>query len=94
MLRIAAKQTVRADSCEEFEEIARELIAITRTEEGNHGYTLARSTEDPQVYCFFEVWENMEVMMAHLHSEHFERISPKLDALMEVKPVLDIYEEI
>ena len=94
MIRIAAKQTIRADACEEFERIARELIPIVRTEEGNHGYALARSIENPQVYSFFEAWENMEVMMAHLHSEHFERISPKLDALMEVKPVLDIYEEI
>ena len=94
MIRIAAKQTVRADSCGRFEEIARELIAITRTEEGNHGYTLARSAENPQVYCFFETWESVEIMERHLNSEHFKRIAPQLDALMETMPVLEIYEEI
>ena len=94
MIRIAAKQTVRADACEKFEELARELIAITRTEEGNHGYTLARSTENPQVYCFFEAWESVEIMERHLHSEHFTRIAPQLDALMEEMTTLEVYEEI
>lgn len=94
MIRIAAKQTVRADSCEKFEEIARELIEITRTEEGNHGYTLTHGIENPQVYCFFETWESQEAVERHLNSEHFKRISPKLDELMEGGPTLEFYEEI
>ena len=94
MIRVAARQIVRADACEEFERIAAELIAITRTEEGNHGYTLTRSVENPQLYCFFEVWESEEAMMRHLRSEHFQRISPNLDALMEKMLGLDVYEEV
>jgi len=94
MIRIAAKQTIRADACEEFERIARELIPIVRTEEGNHGYALARSIDNPQVYSFFEAWENMEVMEAHLHSEHFQHYAPQMDALMEEMTTLEIYEEI
>ena len=94
MIRIAAKQIVRADECAKFEEIARELIEITRTEEGNHGYTLTHGIENPQLYCFFEVWESQEAVEKHLNSEHFLRISPKLDELMETTPVLEMYEEV
>ena len=94
MIRIAARQTVRADACEEFERIAAELIEITRTEEGNHGYTLTHGIENPQVYCFFEVWESMEAVESHLNSEHFKRIAPQLDALMAEGAVLDVYEEV
>ena len=94
MIRIAAKQTIRADACAEFEKIAAELIEMTRTEEGNHGYTLTHGVENPQIYCFFERWESMEACDKHLNSEHFKRISPKLDALMVEGPVLEVFEEV
>ena len=94
MIRIAAKLTVRADACEEFEKSVRELIELTRAEEGNHGFTIARSVENPQLYCFFEAWGSQEALEQHLNSEHFLRISPKLDALMESAPEGETYEEI
>ena len=94
MIRTAAKQTIRADACEKFEELARELVEASRADEGNHGYTITRSTEDPHVYCFFERWESVELMMKHLQSEHFQRIGPQLDALMEGTGGLEVYEEI
>ena len=94
MIRTIAKQTIRADACEKFEALARELVEASRNDEGNHGYTVTRSTDNPQVYCFFECWESVEIMMKHLESEHFKRIGPQLDALMEGTGGLEIYEEL
>ena len=92
MLYTAAKQVIREDAIEEYEKLVKELVEITRTEEGNVSYNITRSVDDPRTYCFFEVWESMELMMKHLQGETFQRIGPQLDAMVEEGFGLDIYE--
>ena len=94
MIRIAAKQVIRADSTEQFQELAKKLADVAVTEEGNCGYALARSVDNPQAFCVFETWESMEAVQKHLDSELFQTLAPQMGELMAEEPSLEIYEEV
>jgi len=44
------------------------LVAPSRNEKGCLGYNLHQSTENPNLFVFFESWETMEDLEHHLES--------------------------
>ena len=94
MIRIAAKQLVRAEECEKFQELAQKLADVAVTEEGNCSYVLTRSIDNPQAFCVFEAWESMEAVKKHMDTELFQTLAPQMGELMEAEPSLEIYEEL
>ena len=94
MIRIAAKQLIREDSIEQFQELAKKLADVAVTEEGNCSYALARSIDNPQAFCVFEAWESMEAVQKHMGSELFQSLAPQMGELMESEPTIEMYEEI
>lgn len=94
MIRIAAKQLIRAEECQKFEELAKRVADVAVTEEGNCSYALTRSVDNPQAYCVFEAWENMEAVQKHMDSELFRTLAPQMGELMAAEPTIEIYEEI
>ena len=94
MIRIAAKQLIRAEECQKFEELAKRVADVAVTEEGNCSYALARNGDNPQAYCVFEAWESMEAVQKHMDSELFRTLAPQMGELMAAEPTIEIYEEI
>ena len=94
MIRIAAKQLVRADECEKFIQLAQRVAEVAVTEEGNCSYALTRSVDNPQAFCVFEAWESMEAVQKHMDSELFQTLAPQMGELMAAEPSIEIYEEI
>ena len=94
MIRIAAKQLIREDSIEQFQELAKKLADVAVTEEGNCSYALARSIDNPQAFCVFEAWESMEAVQKHMDSELFRTLAPQMGELFAAEPSLEIYEEV
>ena len=94
MICIAAKQLVRAEECEKFEQLAKKVAEVAVTEEGNCTYVLTRSVDNPQAYCVFEAWESMEAVQKHMGSELFQSLAPQMGELMESEPSIEMYEEI
>ena len=63
MIRLNAFFVLKEDaSLEELKAITDELVAKSRTDEGNLGYDLFQSTTNPRVMMFCESWENQEVL--------------------------------
>ncbi len=50
MLHIEAQITVKKEQTEAFLQAAKEVIAASRAEAGNHGYELVQSTENETVF--------------------------------------------
>ena len=94
MIRIAAKQLVRADECEKFIQLAQRVAEVAVTEEGNCSYALTRSVDNPQAFCVFEAWESMEAVQKHMDSELFQTLAPQMGELFAAEPSLEIYEEV
>ncbi|EHZ3605560.1 antibiotic biosynthesis monooxygenase, partial [Listeria monocytogenes] len=54
MLHIEAQITVKKEQTEAFLQAAKEVIAASRAEAGNHGYELVQSTENETVFYMLE----------------------------------------
>lgn len=81
MLAIYAKCIVVEKNADQFLACARELIEETRKEPGNISYELVRGTESKSLFAFVEKWESKESLDAHMQTNHFKTILPKLQAL-------------
>ncbi|EGY1138672.1 TPA: antibiotic biosynthesis monooxygenase [Listeria monocytogenes] len=73
MLHIEAQITVKKEQTEVFLQAAKEVIAASRAEAGNHGYELVQSTENETVFYMLEKWADMAAIQQHNDSEHFKK---------------------
>ncbi|EAE6383677.1 antibiotic biosynthesis monooxygenase [Listeria monocytogenes] len=73
MLHIEAQITVRKEQTKAFLQAAKEVIAASRAEAGNHGYELVQSTENETVFYMLEKWADMAAIQQHNDSEHFKK---------------------
>ncbi|WP_058985675.1 putative quinol monooxygenase [Hugonella massiliensis] len=95
MIRIVAARTVRAECTAAYEELARELVRASAAEDGCASYTLNRKIDDPQGYCFVEVWRDRAALEAHQASAHFKELVPKLGKMAVAGTShVDVYEEV
>lgn len=84
MIRLNAFFKVKAGvTTAQVKELADELVALSRKDEGNKGYDLFESTTQPGVFLFCESWENETCLTRHACSEHFTRIVPELEKLTD-----------
>ena len=94
MLKIVAKMVVREDAVGEFQSLAKEIVEKSRAEAGNVSYSLNQSTADPKVHTFIEVWKDQAAIDTHNATPHFTGIFPKLAALTEGDPAVDVFTEV
>lgn len=52
--------------------ILQQLVAETRTEEGCLIYDAHQSATDPEVFMFYETWENRDCLERHSETSHIE----------------------
>ena len=81
MLAVYAKCIVVEKNADQFLECAKGLIEETRKEPGNISYELVRGLENKSLFAFVEKWESKESLDAHMQTNHFKTILPKLQAL-------------
>lgn len=94
MIKIVAKMHVKPGEVDNFKALAEDLIAKSRAEEGNILYTLNVNLKDPQSLAFVEFWKDQDAINEHNASEHFTGSFPKLAALCDQDPVVDLYAEL
>ncbi|MBC1549421.1 antibiotic biosynthesis monooxygenase [Listeria sp. FSL L7-0229] len=73
MLHIEARMTIKKEQTEAFLQAAKEVIAASQEEAGNHGYELVQSTENETVFYMLEKWADMDAIQQHNDSEHFKK---------------------
>ena len=94
MIKIIARRVVRPENIEQYEALARELVEKSQAEAGNISYTLNKSTADPKVHTFIEIWKDQAAIDAHNASEHFTRLVPRLGSLVEQADPVELYMEL
>lgn len=92
MLTFTAKLTVKAGHEEAFERTMRMAVPKVREEPGNHAYIFHRSTDDPRVFMFYEVYENDDALQAH--RAHLKEMGIDLRALLDGAPALEFYDKL
>ena len=92
-VRVVARDHLKPECKEEAFKLLKELIEATRKEEGNISYQYCQDVNDPYYFAMIECWETEEALQAHLKSEHFTRIIPKLGGMYAEPGRLEVYKE-
>ncbi len=97
MVYVVAKIFPKKEMRAEFDILAKELIELTRKEDGCIQYVLTTSYEkkkdDEEMLCFVETWASKEHLDAHGNSEHFKRLIPQIGAMCLKESEVEVLED-
>lgn len=84
MIKIVAKSLIKEECVEEYVALAKELVEKTNlNDKGMVYYTLNRAAKEKRLFAILEAWESKEDLNAHMASEHFTSIAPKMRGMVE-----------
>ncbi|MFI3227969.1 MAG: putative quinol monooxygenase [Clostridia bacterium] len=78
MVYVVSKNFVKPENHEIFLKLAKEMVDLTRLEDGCIQYVLTKTDSNPDILVYCETWESRAQLDAHLQSEHIKRIGPTL----------------
>jgi len=93
MIKVVAKGYAQEDKVNEIIEMCKELVELTRKEDGCISYELYQDINDSTILTFVEEWESKEALDKHMKTEHFTRIVPIKNKLMAKPTEINIYNK-
>lgn len=95
MVAVLATFTVHEGKAEEFEAVARTLVAnVTANEPGVTLYKMVRAKKTPNVFKFMELYASMDDFKAHGGTDYFQAAFAQMKALLASDPVVEVLEEL
>lgn len=82
-LHVVALATAKPGKEAQLQAVLETLVAPSRAEAGSIAYHLHRSTENPALFVFTEVWTDAAALDAHLNGPVIKTALPKLDGVLE-----------
>lgn len=70
------------------------LLEKTHEEAGCLLYALNRGVDDPSRLVYVERWENRDLLLKHLHSDHIQKALGEVDAYLAEDHDIVYYEEV
>ena len=89
---ISAQIFIKAEKVDEFLAATKELIELSRAEEGCISYTLYQDPHDSTKFFFFEEWKNQAAVDYHFSTEHFQNFGKILEECASGDPVITIFD--
>lgn len=94
MVKVVARNFIQEDKFEEVIELYKELVEMTRKEEGCIKYEMYQDEKETRILTMIEEWESRNALDNHLKSEHFTRIVPMLRKLMSKETDMNVYNKL
>ncbi len=71
-LTVIARIEAKIEKIELMQSEVLRLIEPTRKEQGCIQYDLHQDNDNPEIFIFYEKWENRELWQTHMHSDHLK----------------------
>lgn len=95
MIKVVAKQYVKAGSLDEFLPMAQKLVEETNKKDaGCIKYEMYQDLSDPLTVTVIEEWESESALDAHMKSAHFTDLIPKIGALCDKPAEINMYKKL
>jgi len=95
MIKIVAKNYVKANKINEFISLVTKLVQETnKSDEGCIHYELFQDIKEPTILTIIEEWENKEALEQHMAAKHFLEIVPQLAAFTEKPGENNFYQKL
>ena len=89
---ISAQVFIKPEHVDAFLAFTKDLIELSRAEEGCISYTLYQDPNDRTTFLFFEEWKNQAAVDFHFSTEHFINFGAKLEEFASKPPVITIFD--
>ena len=76
---VVVEENVKDGQVSAYVEYMREMIALTKQEDGNIAYDLYEAADGSGAIVMIELWESQEALDKHMDSEHFKKFVPAGD---------------
>ena len=93
MIRVVAKVLVKKDKKDAFVEACRELVQASRQDEGNIGYTLNVSVDNPLQFAFIENWRDQDALDAHMKQPHFVKGTVTISECADGEMPIEVFND-
>jgi len=90
-ISVIVNETIKEGQLGAFLEYMREMIALTKEEDGCIAYDLYEATDGSGEIVMVELWESQESLDAHIQSEHFKRLIPGTDVFKAEPTKVKVY---
>jgi quinol monooxygenase YgiN len=87
IVTVVAKLNVNEVVVEAVKTELLKMIEPTRMEEGCIEYRLHQDNDDPTLFIFFEMWENLACLERHMTTPHFNSYIVAVDGMIAEKSV-------
>ena len=84
MIKVVAKMLIKEDKVDTFVETCKELVAASKQDEGNIGYTFNVSVENPCLFAMIENWKDQASLDVH-------HASPMMQTIMQLREKYDLH---
>ncbi|ACT58299.1 putative quinol monooxygenase [Hirschia baltica] len=93
MIGVTAKLEIQDGKQEEFEAIAKELVAkVNANEEGCLMYQLFKTQNSKTSYVFMEQYNSIDAIITHGKTEYFQAAQQKLGGCLAGAPVIEMHD--
>ena len=82
-LTIVARILAKEEKRELVKSELLKLIPITRAEKGCINYDLHQDNENPNLFLFYENWENRDLWQTHIDNDHLKQYMEATDGAVE-----------
>jgi quinol monooxygenase YgiN len=95
MIKIVAKNCIKADKVERFIALAKKLVQETlQNDAGCIRYELFQDLSNPQILTIIEEWEDQDALDRHTATKHFKEIVPLFKDFVEKPGEMNLYEKL
>lgn len=95
MVKVVAKNFIKADKVDEFIALAAKLVQETvQNDAGCIRYELYQDLSNPQVLTIIEEWENRGALNQHMAAKHFQETSARFKDFVENPGEINLYQKL
>lgn len=91
---VVAKLIAKTGEEAKMEAALRDMVAKVAQEQGTLTYTLHRAQKDPNVFLFYEKYEDEAALKAHSSTPYFKELFGELKSLLDGAPEIEMYDEL
>ena len=91
---VVVEESIKEGQLGAFVEYMREMIALTKEEDGCIAYDLYEAVDGSGGVVMVELWETKEKLDRHMETDHFKKFIPGGEAYKNAPPNIRVFERL
>ena len=93
-ITVIARFKAKQEASSQLKELLLSLIETSRSDKGCIRYDLHQALDDPELFIFYETWENKELLSEHSASACIRQFRSKAKSLLAAPPEVILLSKI